>query len=310
VKQVGIAVEHFPNYVHTNRGPQTVDVVLLSFTVKGCGRHIMGAEEYEEDAGSIGITHYGQDHCILTGKEGIEIFNVYLDLRNHPLPPLPAALNDVLASILPLHPHLCHRLNRRVHLRLENPQQTAHLLEKIIYEQDLHDRASDEVIRSALGIFLVELCRSALKYGLVTPFTENEPAEWLERIRLELDTHYREPQTLNQLSRKARIHPSYLCRAFKLYTGRTIMDYLNLRRIQAAMIQLRSTRDKVVQIALECGFNDLTYFNRRFRAVTSMTPTEYRAGNQTEPSAPITIRRTTSPAAANPNAPVTKQAAP
>jgi len=58
------------------------------------------------------------------------------------------------------------------------------------------------------------------------------------------------------------------------------MEYLNMRRIQAAMIQLRSTRDKVVHVALECGFNDLAYFNRRFRAVTSMTPTEYRAGSQ------------------------------
>ena len=76
------------------------------------------------------------------------------------------------------------------------------------------------------------------------------------------------------------MHPSYLCRAFKHYTGRTIMDYLNLRRIQSAMIQLRSTQDKIIQIALECGFNDLAYFNRRFRAVTSMTPTEYRSRNR------------------------------
>lgn len=281
LKRVGIAVEYFPNYINAKRRPHTVDVVLLSFTVRGRGTHFMGEEEYQEDAGSIGITHYGQEHDILTEKEGIAIFNIYLDLRNHPLPPFPAALRDVLAAILPLHPHLCHRLNRRVHLRLENPQQTAHLLEKILHEQQIQDEVSDEVIRSALGIFLVELCRSALEHGLVNPATGQEQAPaWLERIRMELDTHYREPHDLKELAHKARVNPSYLCRAFKRYTGKTIIDYLNMRRVQAAMIQLRSTRDKIVRIALECGFNDLAYFNRRFRAVTSMTPTEYRAASR------------------------------
>ena len=280
LKRVGIAVEYFPHYMNAKRRPHTLDVVLLSFTVKGRGTHMMGTEEFREDAGSIGITHYGQEHDILTEKDGIEIFNIYLDLRNHALPPFPAALRDVLATILPLHPQLCHHLNRRIHLRLENPRQTAHLLEKIIHEQQVCDDASDEVIRSALGIFLVELCRSALKHGLLTAVEQEKPPAWLERVRLELDNHYREPQCLEQLARKARINPSYLCRSFKRYTGKTIMEYLNMRRIQAAMIQLRSTRDKVVHIALECGFNDLAYFNRRFRAVTSMTPTEYRQGNR------------------------------
>ena len=278
LRNIGIAVEHFPRYVNLKRNPHRVDVVLLGFTVKGRGTHVMGEEAYEEMPGTVGITHYGQEHDIVTEREGIEIFNVYLDLRNHPLPPFPTALRDVLAAILPLHPGLCHRLNRRVHLRLENPAQTVHLLERILHEQQLHDEASEEAMRSTLGIFLVDLCRSAVRHGLVAPFGIDEnPGSWMERLRLDLDTNYREAHALGPLSRKMRMHPSYLCRAFKRHTGRTIMEYLNIRRIQAAMIRLRTTHDKIIQIALECGFNDLAYFNRRFKELAGKTPTQYRA---------------------------------
>ena len=278
VKSVGIAVEYFQNYVNKERRLHALDVVLLSFTVNGRGTHFMDDEEYEETPGSIGITHYDQAHDIVTSDDGIEIFNVYLDLQNHPLPALPAALRDVLATILPLHPQLCHRLNRRVHLHLDNEQEAAHLLKRILHEQSLQDEASDEVIRSLMGVFLVELCRSALKHGLVnTPSVKSKSTGWLERLRQHLDTDYRKPQTLPGICSTTGMNSSYLCRAFKQYTGVTLMEYLNMRRIQAAMIHLRSTDDKIIQIAFESGFNDLAYFNRKFRTITGKTPTQYRA---------------------------------
>lgn len=279
LKRVGVAVEYYPKFVSDPIGSlHTVDVVLLGFTIRGRGKHLMGNEEYEEIPGSVGITHYGQVHDIVTDNEGIEQFNVFLDLRNHTLPILPAALRDVLAIILPLHPDLCHRLNRRVHLRLNNELQIAHLLERMLYEQNLQDEASDEMMRALLGILLVELCRSALQHGLVSASSaKGKSNEWVERLRQDLDTHYREPQTLPELARRYGMHPGSLCRVFKQYTGVTLMDYINMRRIQAAMVNLRSTQDKIIKIALECGFNDLAYFNRKFRAITGKTPTQYRA---------------------------------
>lgn len=270
-------MQYFPHYVNKEPRPHRVDVVLLSLTVGGRGRHIMDEEEYWEAPGSLGITHYGQMHDIVTEDEGIAIFNVYIDLRNHPLPVLPKALRDVLAGILPLHPHLCHRRNRHVHLRLEDEREAVHLLKRILYEQSLNDGASDEVIRTLLGLFLVELCRAALRHGFVMPSGPKENSiAWLERLRQDLDARYREPLTLPDLARNTGIHPSYLCRAFKRYTGTTLMEYLNMRRVQAAMIHIRSTHDKIVHIALESGFNDLAYFNRKFKAITGFTPTQYR----------------------------------
>ena len=60
------------------------------------------------------------------------------------------------------------------------------------------------------------------------------------------------------------------------YTGKRVFDYLIERRIQAALIRLRSTDDKILTIALECGFNDLAYFNRKFKQLLQITPSAYR----------------------------------
>ena len=60
---------------------------------------------------------------------------------------------------------------------------------------------------------------------------------------------------------------AYLCRIFKAYTGKTVIGYLVERRIQAAIWKLREGDEKVISIALACGFNDLAYFNRTFRRI-------------------------------------------
>jgi AraC-like DNA-binding protein len=59
-----------------------------------------------------------------------------------------------------------------------------------------------------------------------------------------------------------------------------VFSYLIDRRIQAAMMSLRSNPDKVLSVALECGFNDLAFFNRTFKARVGMTPREYRRASR------------------------------
>jgi len=45
----------------------------------------------------------------------------------------------------------------------------------------------------------------------------------------------------------------HLCRTFRAYPGKTVFQYLIDRRIQAAMVRLRNSDDKIVAIAPQCG---------------------------------------------------------
>jgi AraC-like DNA-binding protein len=95
-------------------------------------------------------------------------------------------------------------------------------------------------------------------------------------LRQEIDRDFAAPRDLTTLARASRVSVPYLCRVFKAYTGKTVVGYLVERRIQAAIWRLRESDEKVISIALACGFNDLAYFNRTFKRIVGATPSDYR----------------------------------
>ena len=98
----------------------------------------------------------------------------------------------------------------------------------------------------------------------------------MEELRQEIDSNFALPHDLRTLSRNAGVSIAYLCRVFKDYTGKTVIRYLVERRVQAAIWKLREGDEKIISIALACGFNDLAYFNRVFKKIVGTTPSKYR----------------------------------
>ena len=68
----------------------------------------------------------------------------------------------------------------------------------------------------------------------------------------------------------------YFCRFFKKVIGSTPMAYVNEYRIKQACRLLEETDLSVMDICLECGFNNLGNFLREFRRRTGTTPLQYR----------------------------------
>jgi AraC-like DNA-binding protein len=54
---------------------------------------------------------------------------------------------------------------------------------------------------------------------------------------------------------------------------------LRLEKARAMLADARHDRKRIGDIALACGFNDISYFNRRFRARFGCSPTQHRGGN-------------------------------
>lgn len=282
----GVAAAHFPDYVNLRPHPHGVDVLLVSLVVKGCGEHWMNDAVYPESPGSLGITHYGEAHSIVTGPEGMEIYNLYLDPQKRPLPLMPPSLRAIQQTLFFSRAEFRHRLNRSVHLHFDDPEPPARCLETIFREQRHPSDGSAMLIDAMLRTFLILCCRTALTQG-ITPSLPPDIAlpAWLPKIRRILDEEYTEPVTLDELAHAARISKSYLCRSFKKQVGLSIVDYLTERRIQAAMQQLQQTDDKILAVALESGFGNLSHFNRVFRQRIGLTPGEYR--RQFHPSAAL-----------------------
>lgn len=73
------------------------------------------------------------------------------------------------------------------------------------------------------------------------------------------------------------IHPSYLSRLFIAYTNTSFKKYLNTYRIEKVCLDLTATDDSITDIYLRNGFASAKTFNRVFRNITGVSPSEYRA---------------------------------
>ena len=101
----------------------------------------------------------------------------------------------------------------------------------------------------------------------------------LKRISMVKDyisLHYRDDLKLSELADLVSMTPTSLCHIFKRYHNKRISDIIVETRIQRAKEMLISTDIKIRFVAYECGFSTLTNFNRLFKRLTGMTPTEYK----------------------------------
>ena len=96
------------------------------------------------------------------------------------------------------------------------------------------------------------------------------------RIVRRIDRCPDEPFTLDDMSRDAGVSPYHFLRIFERLTGITPHQYILRARLREAALGLASREDRILDIALECGFGDVSNFNRAFRAEFGLTPRAYR----------------------------------
>ena len=63
---------------------------------------------------------------------------------------------------------------------------------------------------------------------------------------------------------------------FKLQVGQTFVEFRNQIRIQVAKDLLLKTNDKILSIALQVGFEDLSFFSKMFKQEVGIPPRQYR----------------------------------
>jgi len=91
-----------------------------------------------------------------------------------------------------------------------------------------------------------------------------------------IDAAPHEDWSLDALQARSGLGPFVLLRAFRRLLGVTPYQYVLRQRLQSAAGMLLRDRRPVQNVALECGFGDLSEFHRRFRRVFGTTPARYR----------------------------------
>jgi AraC-like DNA-binding protein len=167
-------------------------------------------------------------------------------------------------------------------------------------------RVAGELMRELLGatgptrirLFLEILERLAaapsrsLASAAFQPEATREDERRISQICDHIQRHTDQRLSLSSVARMVHMSSSSLSRFFKRVTGRTFNRYLNELRVGQACRQLIETDHTVAEICYACGFHNLANFNRRFRQIKGVTPTDYRESyNQSVKRVPVVARK-------------------
>jgi AraC family transcriptional regulator, melibiose operon regulatory protein len=98
----------------------------------------------------------------------------------------------------------------------------------------------------------------------------------VEQMACLIAQRYLEHLSVDEIGRAVGLHPNYAMGLFKRTFGTTLVDYLTHHRVSHAQRLLATTDRKIVEVALESGFNSISRFNEAFRRACGCSPREYR----------------------------------
>lgn len=98
-----------------------------------------------------------------------------------------------------------------------------------------------------------------------------------------MSSHYWENLTTQTMAEQFHLHPAYYGNLFQKATGMTFRQYLISIRLNYAEDLLKSGEYSVGEVALQCGFSDIFYFSKLFKAKKGMPPSScFHKKNQPE----------------------------
>ena len=126
---------------------------------------------------------------------------------------------------------------------------------------------------------IVALCAALIPYcthnQTEMPHQSHEDLT-VRQVMVHIHFYYHKPLTLSMLAEYVHLHPNYLCKLFKSYTGHTVIEHLTQTRVEAAKFLLRRDSLSMTRVAELSGFPSERAFYRSFKQVTGITPKSYQ----------------------------------
>lgn len=124
-------------------------------------------------------------------------------------------------------------------------------------------------LNNLIGVMLYEYC------DLVKEFTTSKYSHLIKEAIDFIHLNMGSPFSLQEIATSINTNPSHLSRKFKKETGISITEFINIKRVETAKLYLRNENITITDIAFMVGFNDINYFSRVFKKITSLTPSQY-----------------------------------
>ena len=244
------------------------DSMELIYIKRGSGLVQTGAQVCTAQSGDIFVLTPGTLHAIRqTESCTMEYENIIFDVE------LLGGTEDLCAEkyLLPLQ---SGRLALPEHITPDEAwyPQAADCLKEAEEANRCKQFGYELCIKGALLRFLALL----IAQSKALPPAEKASTQRLRAVLQWISAHYSEPVCVADAAALCQCSPNHFMRWFRQMTGQTFIIFLREYRLNAAAEALRTTEDTILSISEQCGFENLSYCNREFKAHFGMTPREYR----------------------------------
>ena len=244
------------------------DSMELIYIKRGSGLVQTGAQVCTAQSGDIFVLTPGTLHAIRLAEScTMEYENIIFDVE------LLGGAEDLCAEkyLLPLQ---SGRLALPEHITPDEVwyPQAADCLKEAEEANRCKQFGYELCIKGALLRFLALL----IAQSKALPPAEKASTQRLRAVLQWISAHYSEPVCVADAAALCQCSPNHFMRWFRQMTGQTFIIFLREYRLNASAEALRTTEDTILSISEQCGFENLSYFNREFKAHFGMTPREYR----------------------------------
>lgn len=161
------------------------------------------------------------------------------------------------------------------------------------WEKDVLMHLKEAIEAAEQKEYAYEMQIKAHLYAMFSILLRNTPKEIAEPAYLNranrlkevigyIQKNYEREIHISELSRIANMSEGHFCRFFKKIVLKTPIEYINYYRVIKAAALLKSTDRKLLDIAMEVGFNNFSYFIGRFKQYMNTTPARYRRAKESE----------------------------
>ncbi|MGS4344299.1 AraC family transcriptional regulator [Myroides odoratus] len=160
------------------------------------------------------------------------------------------------------------------YLPLDKVKSLKFLVEQMLDEFRMKQKASQKVLRSYLNILLIELDR--LHTPLQAVNVHNAVHEKIQKYQALIEQHFKTHKMPSDYADMLHISTNYLNKICRNRLGQTSGNLIKQHIILEAKRLLSYTTDSISEIANELGFEHASYFVTIFKKATSQTPEQYR----------------------------------
>lgn len=239
---------------------------------KGSGIYVVNGKNYSIKQGDVFVFSSNEQHCITEIHQPLEFVNIHFEPKF-----FWGSSQEGFSSGDIFFNHakdFCCRLDRKS----VEKEKIIILIEGIF--EELHCKRAEYkmMARSLLTNIIVILIRNFGYSEAKINSAKNSSS--VRAVKKAMDYIYHnltEQITLDDIAKAVGMSRSHFSTVFKATLGVTLWDYICEKRIELVMRKLEQETDKsMLEIALECGFNNTANFNKAFKKQTGRTPREYK----------------------------------